>query len=403
MDISYYKWLLFETVSSNYNQPNMKNLLILFLLLFVACKSSPDKEGEEGSVAFEKLQTGIDSLFNAHIGENEPGAALLVAYDGEMLIGKGYGLRDLENNKPVTATTNFRMASVSKQFTALSILSLVDKRKLSLSDSLVTFWPYPVFKNITVEHLLNHTSGLADFEEVFMEEWDRSKIVENKHILDWLSTNPKPLFEAGKGWEYSNTAYLVLALLVEEVSGEEFSLYTKKNVFEKAGMNETNFINLAKPIVFKERAGCYEKDSLGNWERIDGFFMNGIMGDGAVYTSLNDYFEYDNALRNESILSATTHKIIFKPSSSLSPNKMIDRFPFLNKEDASLSYAMGWFVTDDITMHTGGWYGTRTVVVRERNRPLTITIFSNSDSSFDELIIKTYELVDNYLKNTANN
>lgn len=81
----------------------MNNLLFLFLFLFVACKSSPDKEDKVDSNAFEKLQTSIDLLFNANIGENEPGAALLVAYDGEMLIGKGYGLRDLENKKPVTA------------------------------------------------------------------------------------------------------------------------------------------------------------------------------------------------------------------------------------------------------------------------------------------------------------
>ena len=323
-----------------------------------------------------------------------------------MLIGKGYGLRDLENKKPITTNTNFRMASISKQFAALCILSLVDKGILSLDDPIEKYWPYPVFKNITVEHLINHTSGIADYEEAFMEDWDRSIIVENKHILDWLSTDPKPLFAPGEGWEYSNTAYLVLALLVEEVSGEEFSMYAKKNVFEKAGMKETNFFNLAEPIEIRERAACYEKDSLGNWKKVDGYFMNGIMGDGAVYTSLNDFVQYDNALRSESILSTTTHKnIIFNVRSSVprdwpSENKFIDRFPFLNK--AEVKYSMGWFVTDEITMHTGGWYGTKTVVVRERNRPLTVTVFRNSDSSFDELIIKTYELVDNYLKNTGN-
>ncbi len=160
------------------------------------------------------------------------------------------------------------------------------------------------------------------------------------------------------------------------------------------------------PIEIKERAICYEKDSLGNWEKMDGIFFNGILGDGAVYTSLNDYLAYDNSLRKESILSTSSHNLIFTRSAPLprdwpTANTLIDRFPFLNK--AKVSYSMGWFVTDDITMHTGGWFGTRTVVVRERNRPITITIFRNSDSSFDELIIKTYELVDNYLKNTADN
>ena len=387
----------------------MKHLTILILFLFVACKSAPSNERKVDSIALYKLQMSIDSLFNANIEENDPGAGLLIAYGGEMLIGKGYGLRDLENKKPVTTNTNFRMASISKQFTALCILNLIDQELLSLDDPIDKFWPYPVFKNITVEHLMNHTSGLADFEEVFMDEWDRSIIVENKDIIDWLSTNPEPSFEAGKGWEYSNTAYLVLALLVEKVSGEEFTLYAKKNVFEKAGMNETNFINLAKPIEFKERAACYEKDSLGDWKRVDGYFMNGIMGDGAVYTSINDYFEYDKALRNESILSATTHKIITKPSSSVFPNlkldhwayDMIDGFTFLNMDE--LSYGMGWFLSDDITMHPGSWYGTSTVVVREKKRPITIAIFRNSNSSIEELIIRTRELVDNYLKNTIAN
>jgi CubicO group peptidase (beta-lactamase class C family) len=376
----------------------MKYLVFLFLFLFVACKPSTDKEKMLDSIAFESLQSSIDSLFDSRIKENEPGAALLISYDSEKLIGKGYGLRDTENKLPISPSTNMRMASVSKQFTALCILSLVDQGLLSLDDYIDKFWPYPVFKNITVEHLLNHTSGLADYEiPYFLTEWDKSNIVENKDILEWLSTNPKPSFAVGTNWEYSNTAYLVLALLVEKVSGEEFSNFAKNNVFATAGMKQTNYYNLAKPIEINDRAFCYEKDSLEMWKKVDGYFMNGILGDGAVYTSINDYFEYDQALRNKSILSADIHdNVMFKQSSTVpASNRFIDRFPFLNK--GIVSYSMGWFFTDDITMHTGGWYGTRTVVVRERNRPLTITIFMNSDSSFDELIIETYDLVTEYL------
>lgn len=385
----------------------MKNLLILLVLVCASCKSPIDKKIETKSNELEQLQASIDSLFNSKIGENEPGAALAVSYNKEMLIGKGYGLRDLETNKPITLNTNMRMASVSKQFTALCILSLVDKGLLSLNDSINKFWQYPVFKNITVEHLINHTSGIADYEvPYFLKEWNKSKIIENKDILEWLATNPKSIFEAGKGWEYSNTAYLVLALLVEKVSGEEFSIYAKKNVFDKAGMKETNYYNLAHPIVIKERAFCYEKDSLGNWKKVDGYFMNGILGDGAVYTSLNDYLAYDNTLRNNKIFLEKTQELIFKPSSIVpknwpETNYYVDRYPFLTNR--KVSYAMGWFVTDEIAMHTGGWNGTRTVVLREINRPITITLFMNSDSSFDELIIETYKLVNEYIKTTANN
>jgi CubicO group peptidase (beta-lactamase class C family) len=371
----------------------MKNLLIVLAIIFVSCKSPSDKKTETKSIELVRLQTSIDSLFNAEIGENEPGAAILVSYDSEMIIGKGYGLRDIENNEPITTNTNMRMASVSKQFTALSVLSLVDKGLLSLNDSIKKICPYHVFENITIQHLLNHTSGLADYEApYFLKDWDKSKIVENKDILDWLSTNPKPIFEAGKGWEYSNTAYVVLANLVEKVSGKEFSIYAKKNVFDKAGMKKTNYYNLANPIKIKERAYCYEKDSLGNWGKVDGNFMNGLMGDGSVYTSVEDYFEYDLALRKKSILSEETHDLIFKPSSTYQ----------VNGEDRH--YAMGWVVTDSTATHTGGWFGTNTFTKRYLNKPLTIAIFMNRNTLFEnDLIKKTDSLVLEYVNTTTNN
>jgi len=368
------------------------SLVLLIALFFISCNSSSDKIHETKAVELEQLETKIDSLFNAEVGENEPGAALLVSYDGKILIGKGYGLRDLENNKPITRSTNMRMASVSKQFTALSILSLVDKGLLSLDNSLKDFWPYHIFEKITVQQLLNHTSGIADYDSpYFVKAWDISKIVENQDILDWLSTNPKPIFEAGKDWEYSNTAYIVLALLVEKVSGEEFSLYAKNNVFAKAGMKETNYYTLANPIKIKDRAYCYEKDSLGKWVQVDGNFMNGLMGDGSVYTSVEDYFQYDLALRKKSILSEETHDLIFKPSSTYHENGE-DKY-----------YAMGWVVTDSTANHTGGWYGTNTFTKIYLDKPLTIAIFMNRNTLFEnDLIIKTDSLVLEYVKAISN-
>lgn len=386
----------------------MKNLFLIItcVVLLFSCKYSNDKKEETNVTSLKELEVKLDSLFNSKIGINEPGAALLISYNQEMIIGKGYGLRDLETKKPITINTNMRMASVSKQFTALCVLSLVDKGLLSLNDSINKFWDYPVFADITVEQLMNHTSGIADYEAYFDNNWDRSKIVENKDVLEWLATNPKPLFQSGKNWEYSNTAYLVLALLVEKVSGEEFSNYAKKNIFDKAGMKETNYYNLANPIEIKERAFCYEKDSLDNWKKVDGWYMNGIMGDGAVYTSANDFLAYDNSLRNNNILSKKAHDLIFKPSSTLkkkwpSSNPFEESYPFLGNSE--LKYAMGWFTNEDLAMHTGGWYGTRTVVLREFDRPLTIAIFLNSNSSFIELINETYSLVNDYLKTTVNN
>ena len=381
----------------------MKNIAFILFIALIGCKAPTDKTVVSNSAELEKLKTNIDSLFNSQINENAPGASLLVSYNSEMLIGKGYGLRDVNGKHPITSKTNIRMASVSKQFTALCILSLVDNGILNLNDSLNKYWDYPVFKNITIEHLLNHTSGIADYEEYFNKNWDRNEIVENKNILEWLSTNPSPVFEVGKKWEYSNTAYLVLALLVEKVSGKEFSSYAQENVFQKAGMENTTFFNLAKPVEIKERAFCYDKDSLGNWKKIDGFYMNGVLGDGAVYTSINDFHKYNNALQEQSIVSKDMHELIFKPSSMILPEDKKYQFSFLKGMDER--YAMGWFLTDNLALHTGSWNGTRTIVVKEFERPLTIAIFLNfaSSDTRTKLVEETYQLVDKYLKITANN
>lgn len=378
----------------------MKKIYIILMCgVFISCKSKNDTKEIKQKQSLLELQKQVDSLFDAHINLDAPGAALLVSYDGKMLIGKGYGLRDLETKEPITKNTNMRMASVSKQFTDLSLLTLVDKGLLSLNDTVYKFWPYEVFKNITVTQLINHTSGIADYEAAFMNnDWDRTKVVQNSDILDWLATNPAPHFKPGEKWEYSNTAYLVLALLTEKISREEFAPYAKKAVFEKAGMIHTNFYSLADPIAIKERAFCYEKGSLGSWEQVDGYFMNGVLGDGAVYTSVTDYFAYDQALRNNSIISDTLHQLLFEPSSMALPEKAKYPFGFLKSKEEH--YAIGWFVTEDIALHTGSWKGTRTIVVRDKERPLTIAIFMNSGEAEtrSELIEATYSLVNSYLK-----
>jgi len=367
----------------------MKNSIIVFLIFFVSCKSPADKKTETKALELAQLQTSIDSLFNATIGENEPGAALLVSYDGKMIVGKGYGMRDLKENQPITKSTNMRLASVSKQFTALTILKLVDEGKISLSDSVYTIFPIETFKDgTTIEQLINHTSGEADAEEAFFTEWDATKIAESKDILEWYSKENRTLIKPGEEYKYNNGIYELMPSIVEKVSGQEFAEFAKEKVFNKAGMKKTNFFNLANPIEIEERAFCYEKDSLGNWKKMDGHFLNGLLGAGGVYTSVNDYFQYDLALRNKTILSKKMHEIIFKPSSTRKVNG-VEKY-----------YAMGWGVTDRAATHNGSWLGANTFTKRYLDKPLTIAIFMNRNTLFtNDLIKKTDSLVVAYVKN----
>lgn len=367
----------------------MKNALIILLIFFVSCKSPSDKKTENSAVELELLQISIDSIFNEHIQEMEPGAAVLVAYDGQMIVGKGYGLRDLKNKEPITRSTNMNLASLSKQFTAMCILVLREKGKLNLDDKVYKYFPYPIFENMTIMQLIDHTSGLPDYLDYFGENWDPEHIVENKDVMDWLVTSPEPHFEPGEKMAYCNTAYLVLALIVEKVSGMEFSEFAKENVFKKSGMINTNYFSLAKPKAIPERAFPYEKDSLNQFNKVDDYFIDGVMGDGAVYANINDYYNYDQALRNKSILAENTHDLIFKPSSKVE-----------NNEGDEANAAMGWFVSDTTAIHTGGWYGTETYVKRYLNRPLTIAILMNRNTLFSsDLIQKTDSLVLKHIKN----
>lgn len=367
----------------------MKNTIIIFLILFVSCKSPSDKKVETKDIELEKLRTSIDSLFNSNIEENEPGAALLVSYDGQMIIGKGFGLRDIETKEPITKSTNLRMGSVSKQFTALTILKLVDEGKISLNDSVYSIFPVETFKDgTTIEQLINHTSGEADAEEAFFTEWDSTRIAENKNILEWYSKENRTITKPGEKYQYNNGIYELIPSIVEKVSGQEFAEFAKENIFNKAGMSKTNFFNLAKPIAIEERAFCYEKDSLGNWKKMDGHFLNGLLGAGGVYTSVDDYFQYDLALRNKTIFSEKTHEIIFKPSST-EKNNGVESY-----------YAMGWGVTDSTASHGGGWFGTNTFTKRYLDKPLTIAIFMNRNTLFTNgLVKKTDSLVVDYIKN----
>lgn len=358
----------------------MKQLLLLLTIALasVACQNPPEKTVATKPVDKSVLAFKIDSLFNGIVGKEDPGMAVLIAYDGEMVIGKGFGLRDLDTKAPITATTNMRLASVSKQFTALTVLKLVDEGKLSLSDSVSTYLPIESFRDgTTVEMLINHTSGKADAESAFFTEWDSTQVATNDDILDWYASKDRTLTPPGESWVYNNGIYEFIPCLVEKVSEQDYASFAKTAVFEKAGMANTHFFDLSAPVAIPERAYCYERNQSGEWTKVDGHYLNGLLGAGGVYTSVQDYFYYDQALRNKTLFSEATHELIFTPSSSYTDD---------NGEESY--YAMGWGVSETVAQHNGGWFGTTTYTRRYLDKPLTIAIFNNGAYLFDSDIIQ---------------
>ncbi|HCR53738.1 MAG TPA: hypothetical protein DIW27_04925 [Cytophagales bacterium] len=380
----------------------MRTILLLFLILFFSCKTEEKKPNDLPEVILADFQSQIDSLFNSVITDDQPGAAVLISYGDSVLFSKGFGLRDLSTKAPITPSTNLRIGSVSKQFTALGILSLVEEGLLNLNDSIYKFYPYKSLEGVTIKQMLTHTSGIVDADTEFWKKWTLDRPATNNDIIEWYRKHDRKDFNPGEKFEYNNAAYELLASLIEEISGKEFSEYIKENVLDKADMQSSLFYHLSRPTHIPERAFCYERDSTGIWNKVDGHYLNGIVGAGCLYTNLNDFAKYSKALRQRTILNTKIDSLLFQPM--IAVKGLADRDFYIIKESGSF-YGLGWELNDTMAVHGGETFGAQSFVVFEFNRPLTIAIFMNSNSLFENepnLIDATYRLTDNYIKTTAN-
>lgn len=359
------------------------------LILFISsCKPGEKplsiKSGEE-------LENAVDSLVGSEINNNEPGAAVLITYDGEMLLGKGYGLSNYSGKVPIRPSTNFRIGSVSKQFTALCILKLFDLKLLFPTQDVGQILNAPALEGVQVQHLLYHTSGIPDYDEAF-SNWNRPEVPQNEDILNWYRQNGSPVFEPGSEFRYSNGGYNLLASIVETVTNVKFEKFARQQVFLPSGMISSMYYNLGRPVDIMNRAFCYEKQE-GKWAQVDGNLLNGLIGEGGVYTNIRDYFQYDRQLRMGRVLDGDASALIFTPG-VVEVGDFSDEFEFLQPGQAG--YAAGWFIQGDKAFHGGGWYGVSTMVVHDLSRPLTIALFRNTNESTTDLINGLYKIADSY-------
>lgn len=373
-------------------------LFLLFIgILFTSCNERKKKDNIVES-DLSKLKFEIDSLFSKHYTDNGPAAAILLNYKGKTIIKKAYGLRNVDNEEKATNSSNFRSASLAKQFTALGILSLVQENKLNLTDTVYTYLPYAIFKDVTIAQLISHTSGIEDAEYIFETQWSTRDFVTLENIINWYKENDISRFKPGTKFEYNNGGYYVLSKIIEIVSEDSFSAYINNVVFEKIEMNNTRFVSSNNIGRIPEMAICYEKDSLGNWKSKEKDFLNILVGAGGIYTNLNDYSKYLKALRNQKILDKATHELIFKP---MSMNIELHSQDMSILKDKESSYTMGWEVTDSLAVSAGSYYGVNNWSIFGLKEPLSLIILTNNDILFKEkLVDKTYEII---TKNTTAN
>jgi CubicO group peptidase (beta-lactamase class C family) len=278
----------------------------------------------------------------------------------------------------------------------------MEQNKLLLTDTIYKYFPYPIFKNVTIKQFISHTSGIEDADWIIENSIKNSnEYARNEDIIEWYANNNVIRFPPGTAFEYNNGTYATLAQIIEMVSGMRYEDYIKKYVFDKAGMTLSQFIDDADSSKIPEYAYRYERDSLNKWQSVEGHPMDEVVGAGGIYLSLNDYANYIKNLRNKTILNDESHQLIFKP---ISMNMELHSEDLKLLKDKESSYAMGWEVTDSLALSAALWFGTHNFVIYERKRPLTIVMLANNNDFFkNRLVDKTYSIVNDYFNTAANN
>jgi CubicO group peptidase (beta-lactamase class C family) len=328
----------------------MHRLMILIAtpLLFGGCSGTDTRSSD------------IDTIMQDHQGE-VPGASVLVLRHGEAVVRRSYGLADLEQRIAAAPATNYRLASVTKQFTAAAVLLLIEDGLLALDDPMRKWLPsLPSSADaITIRHLLTHTSGLVDYEDIMPP--DLAVQLRDADVLQLLEKERRLYFEPGTAYRYSNGAYALLALIVERVSGRRFQAFLTERIFEPLGMHNTLAYVQEGPFV-PHRAYGYSLVE-GRWERTDQSLTSAVLGDGGIYSSIDDLARWDAALYDDRLLSAESRQLAFTP--------------WTGTDDPDVAYGFGWRITGETLWHSGETMGFRNVLLRWPNRRLTIIVLTN--------------------------
>lgn len=394
----------------------MNRLLPAFLLSVSAAfmLSSCNKT----KITQSPVETALDSIFTSMFAPDEPGAIVLVAKGDSIIYDKGFGLADIEKHRPMSDTTLVNICSISKQFSAMALLLLEERGALSLNDTLPKYFPEfkaPFFKDITLRHLLSHTSGIPDTRPRTETEW--KKYLENHtsrfgsvhdyklyaptvESIEYLTTLDSLAFTPGTAYEYQNPTFQLAKPIVEIVTGQEFAAWMKQNIFIPAGMHRTFFFDPSREMpqgmahayipAQGDNKYNYFRSKDGKWEESDygeAYFFP-TQADGGIYTTAKEFLNWEKALFG--------NKIITKESLAKATE------PIIETDIPETSYGLGLFIEQKPGMprkvfHTGDNGGFFTFECYFPEHDLFYLVFANRNDWSRE---KTMEQMDSIF-NTA--
>lgn len=329
----------------------------------------------------------VDSLFSEKYLKNKIrpfNGSVLVLDNGNPVYKRHFGHADFDLKNNLNDSTIFDLASVSKQFTAMAILILEEGGKLKLTDSISKFLPDFPYKGISIQNLLTHTSGLPEYMDLVKKYWDKSKFASNYDVLEILKNHkPKVQFLPNERFEYCNTGYVLLSIIIEKTSGKSYSEFLKENIFLPLKMSHTRVYNSrrvnsekidnsAKGYVYSNEKKQYVlPDSTSQYQEV--IYLDAITGDGNINSCLQDLILWENELLYPKILNS----VILK--------KAIANHSL--KSGEPINYGHGFFLTgggisEPLVFHTGGWPGYFCIVMNFFEQKKQIVILSNN--SYDD-------------------
>lgn len=346
--------------------------------------------------------TRLDELFTKMYEANEFNGNILVAEKGQIIYKKSFGIANEETQTKLNTASIFDLASITKQFTATAIVLLQKEKKLAYNDLIVKHLPeLATYKDITIKHLLTHTSGLPDFIALMSEaKIDKSTPATNEDVLKFFQKEkPKLDFKPGEGYEYSNTGYLLLTIIIERLSEKSYDEYLSAKIFKPLGMKNT-FTHLMKAqrkdsanyalgyvysSLLKKKIQPKELDK----ENIN-IFLNNTYGSGKLHANVDDLLKWDRALYTNKIINEDDKKLMF------TPNKL--------NNQTETDYGFGWFIKQDsltgkTVSHTGRWAGNLTLFERDIDADRTIILLQNNEIKSTENIIYISQTIRKILNN----
>jgi CubicO group peptidase (beta-lactamase class C family) len=308
---------------------------------------------EMDSIELAKYRGGLTIFFDSLLNSNRFSGGILVAKNGQVIYEHYQGDVFGDNLHSINSATPFHVASTSKTFTSTSVLQLESRGLLSLGDSLQKFWPDFPYQGITVRNLLNHSSGIPDYANFLPKYgWDKKVTATNWDVLNTITNKyPSLDFKTGSRFKYCNTNFVLLALLVEKLSGLSFPFYVKENIFDVAGMKDSYVLS---PF----NMGDYMPSFTANGRMYNFDYLDGLYGDKNVYTTCRDLLKYDSAIRVGALLDPLAFEKAWEPN-----------FRDTKYDEPWEYYGLGWrlkvFENNlKIPYHNGWWHGSNAVFQR---------------------------------------